>query len=76
MVHPRGVAIAPLELDGVAPDGMGAQHPDIGRDRLFFDHPTSRVLVNADGAGTLKAKLQVGEGKLLAGAPLEFDFGG
>ena len=74
MVHPRGVAIAPGDLDGVAADELDFLRADVLGNRLSSNHPLSGFLVHANGAGTQETELEVGERVLLTRAPVDAHF--
>jgi hypothetical protein len=69
------MAVAPDELYRVSADQFDIGCSDFGGDRGFLDGPLAGVFVDAACAGAIKSHFRVREGKLVAIAPGEKNFG-
>ena len=66
MVHARGMAIAPVDLDGVATNELHAAGTDSGLDGFPLNDPFASMLVHAACAGAEIAELDIGYGVFFA----------
>ena len=59
-VHARGVAVRPVDLEGVVPDQLHVPDDDVVRDGGAIERAPAGVLIHAGGAGALTSEFEEG----------------